>query len=483
MCFNSLLFGLLHISLFVVLSAHPRWVWTAVLESPEPVNSLATGLPSTFCEAVELEHGMNKKNKNSRTSIKIVSLLATAIALASTGAQAEFLKDSKATLTFRNFYINRNFVGDNANRSKAEEWTQNFILDFKSGYTEGAVGFGLDILALQSYKLDGGKGTGGTQLLPLDSNGRPAKEFGRLGVAGKMKFSNTELKVGEWAMIYPVLRSDDGRSLPQTFRGTVLTTKEISGVTGYFGHVTGNSPRDDGSMEKMALFGTNPRTSSADSDDFDFAGVEYNFNNKLTTFGAWYARLDDVYKQRYFQIQHKQILSEGMSLNANIGYFDGEDDGKALSGKLDNKVLSGLFWLTSGNHKFYLGLQRVSGDTKWLRVNGTSGGTLANDGYNSSHDNARERSWQLRYDYDFAGLNIPGLTFMMRYLQGHNIHINGKTDGEEWNRESELAYVIQSGTLKNMAFRWRNTTIHRNFGTNNQFDEQRLIVSYSLSLF
>jgi len=426
---------------------------------------------------------MHNKNKNPRNTLNIAALLGIAMGLTSSGAQAEFFNDAKATLTLRNFFINRDFKGDNANRSKAEEWTQNFILDFKSGYTEGPLGFGVDILGLQSYKLDGGKGTGGTQLLPVGKDNKPVDHFGRIAVAGKLKFSKTELKSGEWAMIYPILRSDDGRSLPQTFRGTVLTSKEINGVTGYAGHITGNSPRDDAGMEDMAIAGTNPKTSKAKSDDFDFAAVEYNFNNKLTTLGVWYARLEDIYKQRYFQLQHKQPLSEGLSLNANIGYFDGEEDGKALAGQLDNKVFSGLFWLTAGNQKFYLGLQRVSGDTKWLRVNGSSGGTLANDGYNSSHDNARERSWQLRYDYDFVGLGVPGLTFMTRYLQGHNIHAGNRSDGKEWNRESEIAYVVQSGMMKDMAFRWRNTTIHRNWGTNNQYDEQRVIVSYPLSLF
>ncbi|NHN78851.1 OprD family porin, partial [Azotobacter chroococcum] len=49
------------------------------------------------------------------------------------GAQAEFLDDAKGTLTLRNFYIHRNFVDDGATRSKAEEWTQSFILDLQSG--------------------------------------------------------------------------------------------------------------------------------------------------------------------------------------------------------------------------------------------------------------------------------------------------------------------------------------------------------------
>ncbi|SFY18480.1 OprD family outer membrane porin, partial [Azotobacter vinelandii] len=48
-------------------------------------------------------------------------------------AQAELLEDAKGTLTLRNFYIHRNFVDDRATRSKAEEWTQSFILDLQSG--------------------------------------------------------------------------------------------------------------------------------------------------------------------------------------------------------------------------------------------------------------------------------------------------------------------------------------------------------------
>jgi len=409
--------------------------------------------------------------------------LSLAGTLASTGVQAALLDDAKGTLTFRNFFITRDFKRDNATRSKAEEWTQNFILDLKSGYTPGPLGFGVDVLGLYAQKLDGGKGTGGTQLLPLDHDGKPADHFGRIAVAGKMKFSETELRVGEWYLVLPILRADDGRSLPQTFEGTMLTSKEIKNLTLYAGHITGNSPRDDGSMEDMTLFGTNPYTSNRTSDDFDFGGAEYTFNDKRTTVGVWYARLQDIYKQRYFQVLHSQPLGKDWTLGANVGYFDGEDEGDALEGHLANKVLSGLFSLKTGSHTLYLGLQRVSGDSKWLRVNGTSGGTLANDSYNGSYDNARERSWQLRYDYNFVGLGVPGMTFMTRYISGSNIQAGGLDNRKEWGRESELAYVVQSGPAKNLTLRWRNITMRRDWGSNNQFNEQRIIVQYPLSLF
>ncbi|QQE90648.1 OprD family porin [Azotobacter chroococcum] len=423
------------------------------------------------------------KNSTQRFPLRPSPALACALLLAGTGAQAAFVDDAKGTLTLRNFYIHRNFVDDGATRSKAEEWTQSFILDLKSGYTEGPVGFGVDVLGLYSLKLDGGKGTGGTQLLPLGRDGDPADHFGRIAVSGKMKYSETELRVGEWFLVLPILRADDGRSLPQTFQGSMLTSKEIKNLTLYAGHITGNSPRDDGSMEDMTLNGTSPYTSDRTSDDFDFGGAEYSFNDKRTTVGAWYARLKDIYKQRYFQVLHTQPLGKEWTLGANLGYFDGEEDGEALEGHLDNKLLSGMFSLRYNAHTFYLGLQRVSGDNKWLRVNGTSGGTLANDSYNGSFDNARERSWQARYDYDFASLGMPGLTLMTRYIKGTNVHTGNIDDGEEWNRETQLSYVVQSGPAKDLTLRWRNSTIRRDWGANNKYDEQRIIVQYPLSLF
>ncbi len=48
-------------------------------------------------------------------------------------------------------------------------------------------------------------------------------------------------------------------------------------------------------------------------------------------------------------------------------------------------------------------------------------------------------------------------------------------------RETELAYVVQSGSFKDLSVKWRNSTMRRDFSTN-AFDENRLIVSYPLNL-
>ncbi|ARU89947.1 OprD family porin [Pseudomonas sp. M30-35] len=411
------------------------------------------------------------------SSHKILSLaVASAIAASALplGANAAgFVEDAKVSFGLRNFYINRNFVNPAYGQGKAEEWTQSFMLDARSGFTEGTVGFGIDVLAMTAIKLDGGRGTAGTGLLPVHDDGRPADDYGRIAAAGKARISKTELKVGEWMAVLPILRSDDGRSLPQTFQGAQITSKEVDGLTLYGGQFRQNSTRDNASMEDMNFNG-------AESDRFNFAGGEFSFNQDRTLIGLWNAELEDIYSQQFINLVHSQPLGD-WTLGANLGYFIGSEDGSERAGKLDNKTASGLFSAKIGAHAFYLGLQKVSGDDKWMRVNGTSGGTLANDSFNSSYDNPKERSWQVRYDFNFAGVGIPGMTLMNRYISGDNIQTATTDDGKEWGRETELAYVVQSGTFKSLSMKWRNSSIRRDYSSS-EFDENRLIFNYPLSI-
>ena len=389
-----------------------------------------------------------------------------------------FVEGTKISLNARNFYINRNFVDPDYNngQGKGEEWTQSFILNIQSGYTPGPIGFGVDVLAGLAVKLDGGGGTYGTGLLPVRGSGDdryPADDYGRVALAAKAKFSETELRVGEWMVVLPILRSDDGRSLPQTFQGGMITSKEISNLALYGGQMRQNSTRDDASLEDMVYGG-------ARSDRFNFVGGEYSFTDK-TKVGLWHARLEDIYQQNYFQLLHTQPLSDNLALTANLGYFTGKEEGSALAGDLDNNTFSGLFGLQMGSNTLYVGLQKVSGDNGWMRVNGTSGGTLGNDSFNSSYDNPNERSWQLRHDFNFAGVGVPGLTLMNRYISGDNIEAGGVDDGKEWGRESELAYTVQSGVLKSLNIKWRNSSIRRDYSAT-EFDENRLIFNYPISI-
>ncbi|NBA93365.1 OprD family porin [Pseudomonas sp. R5(2019)] len=397
-------------------------------------------------------------------------------------ASADFVEDAKVGLTLRNYYFNRNYVDDQGplidgrRQGYARHWSQNLILDARSGYTEGALGFGVDALGLLSLKLDGDKWSRNTQMTPIHDDGYPPDDWGRLGLAGKMRLAETEVKVGEWATVLPVLRSDDGRSLPQTFQGGLLTSRDIESATLYVGQLRQNSPREDGSLEDFRFLGAGA------SDRFNVAGAEYSFNERQTMLGAWFAELEDIYDQRYYQLVHSQPVGDWV-LGANVGYFNGSDNGKKLDGELSNETYTGMFSARHGNNTLYLGLMKVRGNSKWMRVNGASGATVANDGYSFTADAIGERSWQLRHDYDMAGLGIPGLTVMNRYIRGWDIDVSpSDSNGEEWIRESELAYTIQSGSLKDLTLKWRSTTVRRDFDGGQDFGDDRLIIIYPWSI-
>ena len=96
--------------------------------------------------------------------------LASAAALAgfSPLSHAAFFEDSSATFETRNMYFNRDFRdGTSAQQSKRDEWAQGFMLNLKSGYTDGTVGFGVDALGMLGVKLDSSPDRTGTGLLPL----------------------------------------------------------------------------------------------------------------------------------------------------------------------------------------------------------------------------------------------------------------------------------------------------------------------------
>ncbi|WP_106477867.1 OprD family porin [Phytohalomonas tamaricis] len=413
-----------------------------------------------------------------KTLTSAISLASLGLCLgASINAHAQgFIEDTKIGVTARNYFIGRDFRDSSVERDKAQEWTQSFILNVESGYTPGPIGFGVDVLSGFAVKLDGGGDTYGTGLLPVedaDSDPHSADGYGRFGVSAKAKVGESVLKIGEMMPVLPILRSDDGRSLPQTFEGGMITSHDIDGLMLTAGQFRQNSPRDTDSMDDMSYGG-------GLSDRFNFIGGEYTFNEKRTVIGLWGAELKDVYEQQYAQVVHTQPLTEGMALTANVGYFHGGDEGSARAGDLDNKTYSGLFGLKFGSNTIYLGLQKVSGDT-WMRVNGTSGGTLANDSFNNSYDNAGERSWQLRHDFNFKPLGLPGLTMMNRYISGDHIDTASGSDGKEWGRETEFAYVIQTGSLKNLAVRWRNSSFRSGVNTRD-LDENRIIFNYPLSI-
>lgn len=386
-------------------------------------------------------------------------------------ASAEFVGDSTGSLELRNFYFNRDFRQDNA-RDKAEEWAQGFLLRMQSGYTEGTVGVGIDALGMAGFQLDSGDGTAGSGLLPADRSGGSQSEYSKLDVTAKFKASNSTLRVGSLAFRSPIASSNDSRLLPASFRGALLNVQEIDKLTlqgGKIDRIKANASTDYTEMSANRIGGN--------SDSFSFAGGDYKLTPELSL-GLHYGKLEDIYQQYYGTLVHLMPLGEGQSFKTDLRFAKSREDGNFRN--IDNQAMGAMFTYTLGGHAIGAGYQRMSGDDPFPYI-ASSDPYLVNFVQINDFANTEERSWQARYDYNFAAIGIPGLTFMTRYISGDNVQLSSGNDGKEWERNMDLGYVLQSGPLKNLGLKWRNATVRSNFG--NDLDENRLILSYSLALW
>ncbi|MFJ2492329.1 OprD family porin [Pseudomonas iridis] len=443
------------------------------------------------------------------------STLALAVAvgvMAQQAGAAGFIEDSKATLGLRNFYINTDnrdsAAGTPASKargvqSKNEEWGQGFDLRFISGYTQGTVGFGIDAIGLLGVRLDSGGGTNGAAngaayggtVFPSKSNGEAVDNYSSLGLTAKAKISQTELKLGTLQPKLPVIVTNDGRLLPQTWQGGQITSNDIKDLTLVGGQIEAVKGRNSSSNENLSVGGASPRI--ANSNKFIYAGSDYKITKDLTA-QYYYGNLEDFYKQHFLGLVHNWAIGPGV-LKSDFRYFNSRDDGAnghdsayftngyyggaITKGKVDNNLYSGLFLYTVAGHTFGGGYQVSNGDSDfpWLNQGDGSSNYTITDMQIQKFGRAGERTWQGRYSYDFAKVGVPGLTAGVVYLRGDNID-SATGDKTEWERDLTVGYVVPQGPLKNVGVMWKNAMWRNDIPGQRDQDENRLIVSYSIPL-
>ncbi|MBV4490310.1 MULTISPECIES: OprD family porin [Pseudomonas] len=414
------------------------------------------------------------------------------LALASSQDESKgFIEDSTLNLKTRAMYMNRDFkhgAGNIADPSKSSGFKSGHREDsgasllgvFESGYTQGTIGVGLDVMAMGSVKFDGGKGTSGNGLFRTDSDGHPEDSQGKGGAAVKFRLSDTTLKYGRQFVASPVFATDDSRLLPEVAEGTLITSKEIKGLELTAGRFTALSSQTG--MGKDSINGPHsPGLTSA-----NIAGATYSFtDNFIGTLAA--SDVDDYFKKQYINLNYNLPIDDSQALNFDFNGYRSKDQGQALYGELDNKLWSLAAAYSLGGHKFTLAYQRSSGDTGYLYgVDGNGTIFVSNSIQISDFVGREEKSWQARYDLNMASYGVPGLSFMTRYVYGDNIETLANTEGKEHELNVESKYVIQEGPAKDLSFRVRYAVYRANDAYEAEYakdnNDLRLIVEYPLSI-
>lgn len=412
-----------------------------------------------------------------------------------------FVEDAKANLSLRNLYFDGDYRNDN-DKPSDRDWGQGFMLKFNSGYTRGPIGFGMDVFARAGIRLDSGSYQGkdgasrqpGNQF-PLEDDGSAVSEFSQIDFAGKARISATELVIGRGLEPnLPIAKRNDGRLLPQTYSGAMLTSNEIDNLTLRAGQFDESSGRNWSHYEGLRIGGS---SSEADVNKFQYVGGDAKLGDNLVA-SYYFAKLKDYYKQHYLGAVHTLQLGEGQ-LITDLRYFDSNSTGANNSGEagysaigvysdgttrgeVDNQAVSAMFTYKRSNHALGLGYQELSGDSNFAFLNNGGGSTahLITDSQIGKFDRAGEKTWVGQYNYNFADY-VPGLSFTAKYLRGSDIDTVGGGSDREWERNLRLDYKVQSGFLKDMGVSLRHASLRSDVPNQDQ-DQLRVYLTYDFVL-
>ncbi len=416
--------------------------------------------------------------KHARLAIACLSAYA---ALPAT-AYADFFSDSQTRISSRTLYFENDAREQNADQRQTATGLK---LDFTSGYTQGTIGFGLDVQGVLGVNLGGGIDNHSASTVntftPTTRDGTPVDNWSSLRANAKARLGKTELKIGNaLTPVMPVLVNNDGRLLPVAYQGFQLNSQAIDDVSITAGRLTREIGRASSNWAGLGASG-----GTRGSNGFNFAGADWKVTKALTL-QYYFGELEDYYQQHFLGLVHVYPISDNQSLKTDLRYFDSRSDGRNgesgyvfnnnngyanTPGEVDNKTWSATFTYTAGAHTMVLGHQQVGGDGAMAAINNGSlrdgrgrpegeGGLsyyLYTDSLINSFTRAGTKTTYGQYAYDFAGLGVPGLKASVNYLHGTGIKdASGNGDHhKEWERDLRLDYVIQSGVAKGLGFTLR----------------------------
>ena len=292
---------------------------------------------------------------NKRIGLIALGVLSATQAMANDQADAQgFVEDSHLNVLARNAYISRDYK--NHKQDKAE-WGQGFLGTFTSGFTQGTVGVGVDAFGIYALRLDGGRGNsgaGGIDFFKQGDSGKAARDIAKAGAAVKVRVSNTVLKYGDQMPALPVLMYDNSRLMPESYTGTLLTSKEIDGLELNVGRFTSESRksaegRDSGDLKRIDVF-----------------GGSYKFTDNFTA-SLYGSEMKDELRKQYLGMTYVLALPDKQSLTFDFNGYrthlneDYARDVLKLDGQ-DNKIWSLASTYAFDAHTVTLAFQSSTGE-------------------------------------------------------------------------------------------------------------------------
>jgi hypothetical protein len=379
-------------------------------------------------------------------------------------AAADFVKDSKLSLDLRNYYFNQDTDGG----AEGGQWGQAFMLNYKSGFTEGAVGVGVDLFGGAGYRLaDHGDQFAG-RLFTGDND-----RLNKAGATLKARVAGTTAYAGALRPTVPVYVNNDARLLPQMVEGVLVTNQDIAGLTLAAGHMTRFMARD---VEQWTKLGSN---------EFSLLGADYKVMDGLTA-QYYYGQVNNDYQQHFVGLKYSAEVGGG-KLGADVRFFNTKDEEKGSATKGDaNNLWSVLVNYSVAGHTLGLGHQKTSDEYEFRNV-GSSKYIISERmiGPGAMH-NPDEAVTLISYGFDFGTVGVKGLNASIIHQMGDSGKgrvTNGVLGPVVDHTETDIVvgYTIPEGQFKGLGAR----LMHGMYDGDDKVadvNQTRFIVNYSIPL-
>lgn len=419
--------------------------------------------------------------------------------------------DAQFNILNRNFYFYRDFRNGGFNPSGANsqvpvadkhgyrsEWAHGIVAQYQSGYTDGALKLGFDVYGLLGIKLDSNIYHTGTNLIEFDpQTGKTKNAYGEIGGAIKLKYGATEFKYGDQFPNVPVLATSTVRLLPTVSTGLSIQDKSIENLTLNLGYFYQMNPLD--STHDLGYF-TTDYAAGIRADSIRYVGGSYQFKDQNLNVTGYASELEDIWTQIYLGAQYQQPFNhEQQKIKVAFAGYSNSDTGKQKGGEIEAHVMSGLLGYQHLNHTFSVGYQQVFGNEPfdWVGFSTIGANTsILNAAQFATFSEAKEKSWQLKYEVDLSAYGLNGWSFMGRYLYGWDIDNSRSNNSfytkrfiydqdlehKHWERDFQLAYKVPQGFAKGLDIKLRQATHRATTGYRyNDIDELRVILEYPFS--
>ncbi|MNJ46505.1 Porin D precursor [compost metagenome] len=333
---------------------------------------------------------------------------------------------------------------------------QSIIVDYSSGFTQGAIGFAVQMAVYSDFALERARETvGGPNNRTLtDSTGDVEDQWSKVGLANiKARVADTTLTFGRQAVNTPVLAVYGNRALPSSFEGASLLSNELDTLSFQAGVFDRVSPRTEQSQKGL---GTKYGSLPVEANQLAMLGVDYTPSTALSM-SLYASELKDIWRQHYVGVKYRWGDIDNIRLNSALSYYHTQDQGQAILGAIDNDAYSLMLTTAYLAHSVTLSWQQVVGD-EYFDVVGESGANYLAHVLYSDYSGPNEKSIRIGYDLDMGYFGVPGLMLNVYTARGWGIdgsHYAGKgynvrsLDGEHhYEVGVGGGYAVNSGRLK-----------------------------------